>query len=151
MDPQVRPFVLSLERLHNDIFDAVEPLTDREVNRAHPRLSNTIGILLRHTAGSERHWIIEVVGGRKVPRNRDAEFGHEPLSKEALVADLRAAYTEVRAVLESLRAEDLTREIEVQSRGERHKLPAGFALLHSLQHTSYHLGQIQLFKRLASA
>jgi hypothetical protein len=30
-------------------------------------------------------------------------------------------------------------------------VPKGFALLHSLQHTSYHLGQIQLFKKLTSA
>jgi uncharacterized damage-inducible protein DinB len=149
MDPQVRPFVLSLERLHHDLFEAVEPLTDREVNWAHPQLSNTIGILLRHTAGSERHWIIEVVGGRKVPRDRDAEFGHERLSKDAVVSDLRAAYNDVRAVLETLRAEDLTREVEIHARGERRMLPGGFALLHSLQHTSYHLGQIQLFKKLA--
>jgi len=88
MDPQVRPFVQSLETLHKDIFAAVEPLTDREVNWAHPQLSNTIGILLRHVAGSERYWIIEIVGGREVPRDRDAEFGHEPLSKDRVVADL---------------------------------------------------------------
>ncbi|HEY6102929.1 MAG TPA: DinB family protein [bacterium] len=150
MDPQVRPFVLSLERLHNDIFRAVEPLSDREVNWAHPQLSNTIGILLRHTAGSERYWIIEVAGGRKVPRDRDAEFGHEQLTKDALVADLRAAYDEIRAALESLRAEDLTSEVEIGDRGARRMVPKGFALLHSLQHTSYHLGQIQLFKKLTS-
>jgi uncharacterized damage-inducible protein DinB len=151
MDPQVRPFVQSLETLHNDIFAAVEPLTDREVNWADPQLSNTIGILLRHVAGSERHWIIEVVGGRKVPRDRDAEFGREPLSKEAVIADLRAAYDEVHAVVASLGAADLAREIEIPFRNERRVLPAGWALLHSLQHTSYHLGQIQLFKKMAGA
>jgi uncharacterized damage-inducible protein DinB len=150
MDPQVRPFILSLERLHNDLFKAVEPLTYGEVNWGHPQLSNTIGILLRHTAGSERYWIIEVVAARKVTRDRDAEFGHEPLSKDAAVANLRAAYDEVRAVLESLRAEDLTSEVEISDRGERRRVPKSFALLHSLQHTSYHLGQIQLFKKLAS-
>jgi uncharacterized damage-inducible protein DinB len=150
MDPQLRPFLLNLERLHEGIFEAVEPLTDRELNWEHPQLSNTIGILLRHVAGSERYWIIEIVGGRKIVRNRDAEFGHERLAKDAVVADLRRAYDEVRAVLESLRAEDLTRDVEIHSRGERHMLPGAFALVHSLQHTSYHLGQIQLFKRLAT-
>ncbi len=151
MEPQLRPFVLSLERVHQDIFEAVEPLTDREVNWVHPQLSNSIGILIRHVAGSERYWIVEVVGGRKIQRNRDSEFGHEPLSKEAVVSDLRAASNEVRAVMESLGAGDLMREVEIRSRGERRMLPAGFALLHSLQHTSYHLGQIQLFKKLATA
>lgn len=151
MDPQVRPFIQSLETLHSDIFAAVEPLTDREVNWPHPQLSNTIGILLRHVAGSERYWIIEVVGGRKVPRNRDAEFGREPLAKEVAVADLRAAYDSVRAVLESLSAADLVREIEIPFRNERRVLPVGWALLHSLQHTSYHLGQLQLFKKMAQS
>jgi len=151
MDPHVLPFAQNLKRLHDDIFAAAEPLTDREINWAHPQLSNTIGILLRHVAGSERHWIIEVVGGRKVPRDRDAEFGHEPLSKERLLADLRAAYDEVRIVMESLSAADLIREIEVPARNERRMLPAGWALLHSLQHTAYHLGQIQLFKKMAES
>jgi len=151
MDPQVRPFVQSLETLHKDIFAAVEPLTDREVNWGHPQLSNTIGILLRHVAGSERYWIIEIVGGREVPRDRDAEFGHEPLSKDRVVADLRAAYDEVRPVIESLSAADLAREIEIPFRNERRSLPVGWALLHSLQHTSYHLGQIHLFKKMAQS
>ena len=151
MDPQVRPFIQSLETLHKDIFAAVEPLTDREVNWAHPQLSNTIGILLRHVAGSERYWIIEIVGGREVPRDRDAEFGHEPLSKDRVVVDLRAAYDEVRPVIESLSAADLAREIEIPFRNERRSLPVGWALLHSLQHTSYHLGQIQLFKKMAQS
>lgn len=149
MDPQVRPFVQSLERLHDDIFEAVAPLTDREVNWRHPQLSNTIGILLRHVAGSERHWIIQVVGGRTVPRDRDAEFGRDPVSKEHVVADLRAAHVDVRAVLGSLTAADLVREVEITFRGLPRTLPAGWAVLHSLEHTSYHLGQIQLFKKLA--
>lgn len=151
MDPQMGAFIMHLQSLHNDIFEAIEPLTDREVNWAHPQLSNTIGILLRHVAGSERYWIIEVVGGRKVPRNRDAEFGHEPLAKAQVVADLRAAYDEIRAVVESLSAADLVREIEVPFRNERRKRAAGWALLHSLQHTAYHLGQIQLFRKMAQS
>ena len=30
-------------------------------------------------------------------------------------------------------------------------MAAAWALLHSLQHTSYHLGQIQIFKKMAAA
>jgi uncharacterized damage-inducible protein DinB len=151
VDPQVRPFVQILERLHDDIFEIVAPLTDREMNWAHPQLSNSIGILLRHTAGSERYWIAEVVGGRSMSRNRDAEFGREHLGTEQVVADLRAAYGEVRAVVESLSSSDLTREIEIPFRNERRTVPASWALLHSLAHTSYHLGQIQLYRKMAEA
>jgi uncharacterized damage-inducible protein DinB len=151
VDAQVRPFVQTLQRLHDDIFAIVTPLTEREVNWAHPRLSNTIGILLRHTAGSERYWIVQVVGGRTVDRDRDAEFGREPLGKDAVVADLRAAYEEARGVLEALKAADLTRTVEFGYRDERRTEAASWALLHSLAHTSYHLGQIQLYKKMAAA
>jgi uncharacterized damage-inducible protein DinB len=149
VDPQVRPFVQQLERLHDDIFEAVAPLADHEVNWAHPQLANSIGILLRHVAGSERYWIVEIVGGRKVARNRDAEFGRERLAKEPVVADLRAAYGEVRAVLESLGGSDLVRPVEFGYRDERRTEAAAWALLHSLAHTAYHLGQIQLYKKMA--
>jgi uncharacterized damage-inducible protein DinB len=52
-------------------------------------------------------------------------------------------------MLESLTAVDLAREIEIPGRDGPRTLPASWALLHSLQHTSYHLGQIQLFKKMA--
>lgn len=151
MDAQLRPFVQTLQRLHDDIFGIVTPLTEQEVNWAHPQLSNTIGILLRHTAGSERYWIVQVVGGRTVARDRDAEFGREPLAKDAVVADLRAAYEEARGVLESLQAVDLTRTVEFGYRDERRTEAASWALLHSLAHTAYHLGQIQLYKKMTAA
>lgn len=151
MDAQVRPFVQILEKLHKDIFEVVAPLTDHEVNWAHPRLSNTIGILLRHVAGSERYWIAEVAGGGKVIRDRDAEFGREPLRKEQEVARLQAAYEEVRTVLESLRAGDLAREVTFGPHDKRRTETASWALLHSLAHTSYHLGQIQLLRKMAEA
>lgn len=149
MDSHVRPYVQMLQKLHDDIFEAVGPLTDREVNWTHPQLANTIGILLRHTAGSERFWIVQVAGGRPVARNRDAEFGREPLAKEQVVADLRAAYDEVRGVIESFTADDLARPVTFDFRNERRTEAAAWALLQSLTHTSYHLGQIQLYRKMA--
>lgn len=151
MDPFLTPFVESLDRLHEDIYQAVEPLSDNAINWRHPDLSNTIGILLRHVAGSERYWIVQVVGGREVPRNRDAEFGGERLSKVPLVADLRAAQREVKDVLGRLSAGDLSRTVEIPYRGATRAVVRSWAVLHSLAHTAYHLGQMQLFKKMAGS
>jgi len=151
VDPQVQPFVQMLDQLHQDLYAVVEPLTDREINWAHPHLSNTIGILLRHIAGSERSWIVQTVGGRPVRRNRDAEFVRETLSKAALVDDLRRAHQEARQVIEGLTAADLTRAVAVTFRGTPQTFTAAWALMNSLQHTGYHLGQIQLFKKMAAS
>src|SRR5574337_1581930 len=146
MDALVTSLSQVLDLLHDDILAAVDPLKDDEINWIHPPLSNTIGIMLRHIAASERYWIGEVVGGRVMHRVRNAEFGHERLSKAPLVDDLRRAHTEVREVVQKLTGADLATEIEVELRGSRRRATRAWAVMHSIQHTGYHLGQIQLFK-----
>ncbi|HVH31899.1 MAG TPA: DinB family protein [bacterium] len=150
MDALATSLTQVLDLLHDDIFAAVDPLKDEEINWAHPPLSNTIGILLRHIAASERYWIGEVVGGRAIHRVRSAEFGHERLSKATLMDDLRRAHTEVHDVVERLTGPDLMAEIEVQLRGSRRRATRAWAVMYSMQHTGYHLGQIQLFKKMAT-
>jgi uncharacterized damage-inducible protein DinB len=150
MDALTTSLTQVLDQLHDDIFAAVDPLQDEEINRAHPPLSNTIGILLRHIAASERYWIGEVVGGLATHRVRSTEFGHEPLSKAPLVDDLRRAHTEVRGVVQKLAGPDLVAEIEVELRGSRRRATRAWAVMYSMQHTGYHLGQIQLFKKMAT-
>ena len=150
MDTMTQPISQVVELLHEDIFKAVEPLGETEINWTHPQLSNNIGILLRHIAASERYWIGEVVGGRPLHRKRETEFEHEQLQKAPLVENLRRAHAEVQELLRSLTAADLAASIEVESRGGTRRLTKAWALVHSIQHTAYHLGQIQLFKKMAT-
>jgi len=149
LDPTVASLSQILEVLHDDLIKAVDPLDDDEINWAHPHLSNTIGILLRHVAGSERYWIGEVVGGRAMHRQREQEFTKEPLRKVPLVEDLRRAHAEVQAVLRGLHDADLAAPVEVTYRGGRRTFTRGWAIANSLQHTAYHLGQVQLYKKMA--
>lgn len=151
MDPFVAPFAEALDRVHDDIYQLVEPMTDETINWWHPNLANTVGILLRHIAGSERYWIVQVVGGRAVMRDRAAEFERERLAKAPLVSDLRAAQAEARGVLASLTADDLAQTVEVPFRGSARAVPRQWAVTTSLMHTAYHHGQIQLFAKLAGA
>lgn len=150
MDPEVKPFIETLDVLHEDIFKAVEPLSDDQINWRHPQLTNTVGILLRHVAGSERYWIIEVAGGRAIHRKRDEEFGKDRLQKAPLVDNLRKAHGEVKAALEHYTARQLVEEVEHTYRDIPRRITKSWAILHSLTHSSYHLGQIQLFSKLAT-
>lgn len=150
MDPLVKPISQTIEYIHEDIFAAVEPLTEVEINWVHPHLSNTIGILLRHIAGSERWWIGEVVGGRSARRVREAEFVRERLQKAPLIKGLHEAHGMVQEVLSTLTAAELIQEITVTWRGGQHRVTKGWAILHSIQHSAYHLGQMQLFKKMAA-
>jgi len=148
MSPELKAMSDTLESLHTDIFKAVESLTDEHINWVHPHLSNSAGILLRHIAGSERYWIVDVVGGRSIHRDRATEFTHEPLKKGLVVEGLRDAHASVRQVLQQLRPTELMDEVEAPGRGYR--VTKGWALLHSLTHTAYHLGQLQLFRKIAT-
>lgn len=150
MDPYIEDHWTTIEGLHKDIFDAVAPLTDDQINWRHPTLSNTIGILLRHIAGSERHWIAEVVGGRPIERVRDAEFEHEDLEKGPLLDGLHDALGLVKDVLEQTTTADIRQTIQGEWRRRPHTYTKGWALLHSVQHTAYHLGQIQLFRKMVT-
>lgn len=150
MDPQVEPFIQTIDQLHDDLYRAVEPLTEVAINWRHPHLSNTIGILLRHIAGSERYWILEVMGGRPIQRRREAEFEREHLEKAPLVEHLRAAHAEVTDRLAQQQPEELSAEVEVMFRGRSQTFTKAWAILHSIQHTAYHLGQIQLFRKMAT-
>lgn len=151
MDPQVEPFIQTIDQLHDDIYRAAGPLTDAEINWRHPHLSNTIGILMRHIAGSERYWIVEIVGGRPIQRRRQDEFGAERLEKSLLVERLRAAQAEVADLISGLTAARLLETVEVTFRGQPRTFTRSWAIQHSIQHTAYHLGQIQLFRRMATS
>jgi uncharacterized damage-inducible protein DinB len=151
MDPQVAPHWRMIEDLRRQVLETVAPLDDAALNRRVPPLANTIGILLRHMAGSERYWVTEVAGGRPINRDRDAEFAAAPVSKADLVAEMERVRDESRAILESLTAADLLVEVEARRpRGVTRETRAG-ALLHVTQHLAYHLGQLRYLLRLLAS
>jgi len=149
VDPDVAVMREVIEDLRGQLFKVIEPLEDADVNRSYPGLSNTIGILLRHVAGSEDYWITAVAGGGSVDRNRDAEFGHESLKKADLIAALRRTQAATDRVLAGMRSEDLRAAVKAQRARGLVEVAKGFAILHAIQHLAYHLGQIRLMAALS--
>lgn len=149
MDPMIALHRKVLDELRHAGMTILAPLSDEHINRRAPGLQNTVGILLRHMAGSERYWIGEVVGGVPAGRNRDAEFGGDRLEKTALLAELDRAAAVTREVLARLGAADLLTEVDVQGAGGTSRETKAFALLHTVRHLAYHLGQLRYLAKLA--
>jgi len=149
VDPEVAVIHEVIEDLRGQLVKVVEQLDDADINRTFPGLQNTIGILLRHTAASENFWISGVAGGGSRERNRDAEFGREPLAKQGLVRTLREAQAATDRVLTGLRAAELQAPVQVERARGTLQTTKAFALLHALQHLAYHLGQIRLMAAMA--
>lgn len=151
MDPYVAAHLRVLEDLRGQVVEAARPLDDDQLNRAVPGLRNTVAVLLRHLAGSERYMIGEVVGGRPANRNRDAEFGMDRLNKGALLEEIERVASRSREVLEGLHLADLAGEVEVRRAQGTFKETRATALLHATQHMAYHLGQIRYLVALLRA
>jgi uncharacterized damage-inducible protein DinB len=125
---------------------ALAHVSDDDVWRRPNVVTNSLGNLLLHLAGSHRFWIVSVVGRQLSTRQRHEEFdAREGAPKEALLADLRLAVADANDVLAGL---------EIESLGDmREAFGRRWTVLESIQHTvthfSLHTGQIiQLVKIL---
>jgi uncharacterized damage-inducible protein DinB len=107
--------------------------------------SNSVGNLLLHLDGSTRNWILNVVGGQKLPRDRAEEFAERgPIAKSVLITRLRATLAEVDRELATLDEAALLERREYK--GE--ELTVLWVVVHALEHFSMHTGQIILITKL---
>ncbi len=74
MDAGVRALTAYLDETWDALLKAVEGADDRLLHWTPGPDFNSIAILLRHLAGSERWWIGEAIGGVPSHRVRDKEF-----------------------------------------------------------------------------
>lgn len=101
--------------------------------------TNSIANLMLHLAGNLRLWIGEGVGGVACDRDRAGEFAARgSLDRDALARQLRAAVELCQGVLDGLDDATLDRTLEIQG----YSTSVLGAILHPVEHMSYHTGQI---------
>jgi uncharacterized damage-inducible protein DinB len=112
---------------------------------------NSVAILLRHLAGSERYWIGEAIGGIPSGRVRDTEFAHDRPRREDVLRAVEDARRQTRQVLAPMSASDLQAETSpsATSGNPPHRPTKMWALLHYIDHLGYHRGQALLLLKLA--
>lgn len=150
MDTGVAAIQDHLDDVWNSLLAAVRDVDDELFQWSPGPGFNSIAILLRHLAGSERWWIGEVIGGVPAHRVRDAEFVHDVPVREDVLRAVDAARTLTRRVLAGVGAADLAAPVpggarRLSSAGQPDKY---WALLHYLEHLGYHRGQILLLRDL---
>jgi len=141
----VDELVSYVERTVGQMVDIVAELRDDLANRR-PALpgANSAYAILRHSLGVMEFWAGQVVAGRAVQRDRDAEF-----RASGPVAALNAAAQEAKA---SFRADAAKADPSAPPRGthpgmgrdELETRSQGSALLHVLEEVTQHLGQMEL-------
>ena len=124
----------------------VEQLDDAELFSRPATGFNSVAILLRHIGGNLRsRWTdFRKSDGEKPDRNRDSEFLDWEGDRESLLKYFDQGWTALERALESMDESDLDDIIYI--RGEAHSIPE--AVMRSVTHTSYHVGQIAIVGRM---
>lgn len=118
---------------------SVSMLDEEELWHRVNEQTNAVGNLLLHLNGNVRQWIVSGLGGEPDERTRAREFSERgPIPAAALLSRLEATLKEAAAVLEGLDPESLLEPKRIQG----HDVDALGALLHVMEHFSYHLGQV---------
>ncbi|HLJ59472.1 MAG TPA: DinB family protein [bacterium] len=149
MDSAVQGIAEHLDEVWSSLLDAVKPVDDELFQWCPGSEFNSIAILLRHLAGSERWWVGEAIGGVPANRNRDAEFVHDSPRRENVLRAVEDARAVTRRVLAGATVQDLATRISPSPRFAGEDRPTKmWALLHYLEHLGYHRGQILLLRNL---
>jgi uncharacterized damage-inducible protein DinB len=107
---------------------------------------NSICVLIVHLTGAERFLIGDIVKGESSQRDRPAEFLATGWEAATLVKRLRDSEDYFKSVLESMSLADLNGVRNHPRDGSQ--VSVSWALLHALEHTAMHTGQIQDLRQL---
>ncbi len=153
MDRGVQGIAAHLDETWSSLLAALEGVDDALLQWCPGPGYNSVAILLRHLAGSERWWIGEAIGAIPSHRVRDAEFVHDTPRRADLLRAVEEARGLTRRVLSGLAMEDLDAEAApAVTVGKPPKRPTKlWALLHYIEHLGYHRGQILLLLRMGRA
>lgn len=125
---------------------AMEQLSDEQINWRPNEESNSIGNLVIHLEGNLRHFVESRIGGLAFQRDRDNEFNsRELLTQELAINRLQAAVQRTDAVLANL---DPGRLEEMVTWTNDRQVPLRELLLILTTHLGEHVGQILYIAKL---
>ena len=141
MDPLIREYAARLDIIRTQAREAVRGLDADALNwTPTAEETNSAAALVHHMWGLERFFIRQVVGGRDIGRDRDAEFAAQAATAEELVRLLDEAQRDTEATLEALSDAQLAEHRD--HRGNAWTVQG--LLLYAASHLSEHLGHLEL-------
>lgn len=131
-----------LQLYHRQMEEVIDSLPAESFDWSPGADINSINVLVTHICGAQRYWIGSASRDPMLPRDRPTEFQVKGLAAPTLKADLAHTLSYCQQVLASLIPDDLTRPCAVLREGQ--PVTVGWALIHAVQHTALHVGQVQL-------
>jgi len=153
VNPDVETYGYYIRKQISSIEDCLRGLSKEQINwKPSVDGGNSAFVIATHVLGNARAWVLGIVCGEDIRRNRPAEF-----ASSGSFSDFEKAAQEMRgriqAALRQLDASRLDERFrppqELWGEGEPQQLARRSALADVLEHASIHLGQIQLTRDLA--
>ncbi len=133
------------QQQHANLAQAVEGLPVEALDWIPGPEMNSINMVIAHTLGAERRMVGTIALGEPSVGGRDEEFATRGWSADEVKRRLAAADDYLRGALPRLGLEDLE-AVRITPRKEQRTV--AWALLHALEHTSEHLGHIQITRQI---
>ena len=124
MLPEIHAYLTDFEELREQIKSLLEGLDPealdwRPIEGAGELATNSLTAMVVHLAGSETYWMKEVIGGKKIVRDRDAEFVTKGLSVPEMRAKIEASGKVTREILSALTEKQLEESRKWRPIGKR--------------------------------
>jgi len=149
MLPEVHAYLTDLGELRDQVKSLLEGLPPqaldwRPIEGEGELATNSLTAMVVHLVGSETYWMKEVIGGKKIVRDRDAEFVTKGLSVSELQTTIVATAKMTVEILSILTEKPLE---EVRKWRDR-SVSVRWCILHVIEHYAQHLGHMQLTRQL---
>jgi uncharacterized damage-inducible protein DinB len=141
-----KDYINLLQERHDEILEALDGLPPAALDWTPGPDMNSISVLVFHLTGSTRYWIGDIAAQESSNRDRDAEFKVQDIDVDILKQRLADNLEYTRSALSKFTIEDL--QTTRQSARNGRTFTVAWALLHALEHTTLHLGQIQITRQL---
>jgi len=152
MPGEASHFAVVLERIAHNALAQFRDISDVDINSPlELPESNTAFVLATHLIGSAEYWVLELVGGRDVQRDRLSEF-----RATGTVAELAARYerwlTAMQELLPTLPDERLNQLVSLRAgyhpSFDDKLMTLRDVLLHAVEHCALHQGHLELTRQL---
>jgi hypothetical protein len=121
---------------------------ERQIWQEVPGMPNTGGTLALHLAGNLQHYLGARFAGTGYVRDRAAEFARRGVSRAEIVSEIERARAAVAAGLARMDDSTLAADFPEIITGAR--LRTGDYLVHLGLHLAYHLGQLDIHRRIVT-
>jgi uncharacterized damage-inducible protein DinB len=141
-----------LDKIGRGVLVELQDISDEDLNRpiTLPE-TNTLFALATHLVGAGEFWVLVLAGGRSIPRDRSAEFRASG-SLSNLTSRYERWIADVHEVLDTLAPDRMEQRIDVSQYRSAPSASEEFsvreALLHAVEHSALHLGQIQITRQV---